>query len=239
MNHKPIPMQGNRKLVSYQIPLVNYSPPPIHLLIPSWSSPSLEKLSYHITTSKSTYGPNESLDLILNLKKQDSSLSLKKVIVTLERHLILNPVDHISSASIAAGGESGDETLSSDGEIYRTDSTTPITTTNTGENRKSLFQRSRVSISPESRSLLLPPTSPSVTSKSSTTTTILVIEKKDIVFNNDGTTRVEMGAEVPRCKSIYRYSIGESMSTPSARIEFTLSIKVSLSLPVILLGLDY
>lgn len=232
MNHKPIPMQGSRKLTSHQIPLINYSPPPsLPLPLPLWTSPpsTQRRLAYRITPSKSSYAPNELMEISVEFSREDPGLCVRRIVVGLERRVVLSSD---GGEERSGSGSEGDEITLSDGEIYRTphQEDTPLlppTTTKRTFLRSASPFRSRASGSAESESRPLTPLpSSSSSSIKSAPTSILVMEKEDVIFDHEGMGRLVLGGVVPRSKSVYRYSVGDTFSTKFARVEFLLIVRV-------------
>lgn len=116
----------------------------------------------------------------------------------------------------------------------------------TGRGLSSVFRRSSATVnalpspclaktpSPEAPSYFAPRPTPAgnASGKGSSVVNVLVIETEEIGWAGEK-SEVRLEGVVPKNKSIYRYSIGETMKTKCAHVHFTLSVKVcSSSLPL-------
>lgn len=208
---------------------------------PSWTSPkSVRGLHYTVSATKNAFGPNDPLALDVYLHRDDPSLTVKKIQFSLDRHL---SIDSSKSAS-RLGSDDEDVALPAD-EPLDTPPLSPDPATRhsrvTGNNRlPALFDRSASrtrKISPHRSPPILTRDAPSyfaIDSGSSqngastsagcipTVAQILSLDIDDVPFNTPST----FTATVPKAKSLYRYSIGETFRTAFATMTFTLSVKL-------------
>lgn len=253
----------------------NLSPSPLPSL--SWSSAlasfplstspqALARLlQYDVTLiSTASPGPDEGLEFAVHLRRVDPNLSVRKVSLSLERQLVIDP----SHPSPNASDEDGELFL--DIKADRDDSSPPsgivlpaheesyLPTPGPGRASSrvlsSVFKRSASQgrsplPSPSYTSTTDPgsyfaalPTPAASTSGSNNSTptsftstsssrhvekvTLLQVDAENVPWN--GETRMKL--PVPRDRSAYRYSIGETMRTRYVDVSFAVAIKVSLPL---------
>lgn len=246
--HKPSGALGARRIVSHQVPLSRFSDSPHAQILPSptWSSStsgtSFPGLHYSIGTSKAVYAPDDELELdVFTHVDETSSHQIKKIQVTLDRHIVVD-----SPSPSPSGSDEEEVFIPDDDTLFLTpEETSRVGRPNT-KALSSLFDRSTSSSvrptpttspcstpSPEVVSYISARTSTSPPSrtmtagslpgiKTSTVTQIMVFEENDVP---SGVEHKIVGV-VPRTKSLYRYSIGETLRTKLANVQFRLSIKI-------------
>ncbi|KAM0789717.1 hypothetical protein ACM66B_006574 [Microbotryomycetes sp. NB124-2] len=245
--HKLSSVHGSRQIISHQIPLTQYSAPPSRPLSPlTWDGG--EGLRYSIASSNDrAIGPGESLDLTCVFTKDDPALSLRKVAISIERRVSVVSANSSPSSSddedssppptgddlgeswTPAGSGSDDETL------------VPRTGRSSSRGLSNVFKRggsvgSIAGKSPISSPVYVPAQDPGsyfgATPSTSTTvlarpspsptTPLVVAEAEDVPFNVEN----KLGCVFPVPKSIFRYSVGESIKTRLVNVEFVLSIRL-------------
>lgn len=214
-------MQGCRKIASHLVPLVDFSLPNVTLPIPSWSSPTnlgSRGLHYKINCSP-TRGPDEVFQILVDLKKDDLNLSVKKIQFSLDRTITI--LGNNNSAGAISSSDCDDSILCDEEEEERIG--------RSPKKKVNLFKRSASNPSSPiaSTSLSSPEPETRHSGGGRTTNNIFLVEKLDLLFDGNGLSSSSIETIVPRQKSLYKYSYGESVRTKFAVVEFALTIKVS------------
>lgn len=131
--HKRSAVLGCRTLSSHQVPLTRYSATTTPLPSASWSSssssqpypsyrpptppPTLRGFHYSVATSSGVLGPDDPLQLKFIFGRDDPSMVIKKVQVSLDRHIA---VDHFASVSSPAGSDDDEIPVPDDDDFYWT-----------------------------------------------------------------------------------------------------------------------
>ena len=256
--HKRSALLGSTTLSSHQLPLTRYSAPSFSLPAASWSSssptssyshlpskpasptPALRGLQYSIAANSGVLGPNDPLEVRLLFHRDDPSVFVKKVHVTLERH---TDVDH--SASSTVGSDDEEEVIVPDHD----DRYSPPVLEDEGSSVTNGRSSSALKIltpwrrgNPGATSPLTSPTGVSdsggyfgprtsggfeadshLGSFGRAPVPILALELDDVPVGGE----VVLSGVLPHAKSLFRYSVGETMRTNLVNVWFTVSVKVS------------
>lgn len=223
-------MQGRRQIVSRQIPLINHA-------IPSSPSLPIESHSYNhsalqcqVNSTTSTFGPSDPLNLHFQLRKLDPHLVIKKIEVSLLRHIQFSEASPSSSSLQMESDGSHDETKLCLRRSMELDHEMELEEDRSNDRPRNIHLHHFAGFnSPPSQSTNRSrATSRSPKDSSSTkTSTVLEIISEEVLFENGPTSSFVVSGIIPARKSNYLYSIGESVSTKLVNISFTILVKVS------------
>ncbi|KAI5476301.1 hypothetical protein MNV49_007872 [Pseudohyphozyma bogoriensis] len=247
--HKSSTVSGSRKLVTVPVPIIRFNPSPLQYIVPppSWSSsspstPSIKNFHFSISTAKSAYGPGDPIDLTVFLHRDDASIHVKRISVVLNRHvaLELNPPP---STIESEDDEEIEFPLITDEDHAHND---PSRTGRASKRRSSFFERSN-SVSRESplpsptwtaspseadsyftpRESLLP-TPPAEGSTPSPRLGARITQPMGTMEISEPGFGVNISSAllIPKTKSLYRYSNGETCKTILATQTFSLNVKI-------------
>ncbi|KAL8277618.1 hypothetical protein RQP46_010050 [Phenoliferia psychrophenolica] len=255
--HKRSAILGRTMKASHQLPLTRYSAPSFTLPAASWSSsssaassstlspphpsskpptppPHLRGLQYSIEASTGVLGPNDSLQIKLAFHRDDPSILIKKVQVSVDRHI---EVDH---SAVSPVGSDDDETLvamSDEEDLYSPSILENESTPSSRSGPKSLnrWRRSPLPTPPaaagESGGYFAPRTSGGMSPENDSPllsagrapVPVLAFELDDVPVGAE----VVLAGNLPQAKSLFRYSVGETMRTKLANVWFTVSVKIT------------
>ncbi|KAK4051621.1 hypothetical protein OIV83_002761 [Microbotryomycetes sp. JL201] len=249
--HKTSALHGSRQIVSHQIPLSRYSSPSTSSAFTpiAWegSESSLSGLRYSITASnKHAIGPGEPLDLTCVFTKDDSSLSIRKVHIAIERRVSADsacPSPSSSDDEEVSPPPTGDDLTESWTPAGSDEETlAPRPGRSSSRGLSSVFKRggsvsSAAGKSPLSSPVYVPTQDPgsyfgaspsppvastSALPKLSPPTQLAVAEADDLLFDVEH----KLACVFPVPKSIFRYSVGETVKTKLVSVEFVLAIRI-------------
>lgn len=230
---------------------------------PSSTSSLARHLQYDVTLiSSSSPGPDEGMEFAIHLRRDDPNLYVRKVILNLDRHLVVDPSHLSPNASDDEGEVTFDPAAERDNQSPPFGSIvlpaaeegylpTPGPGRASARVISSVFKRSASqgrsplpspvhtsTTDPGSYFAALPPTPAASAAGSNTSTptsfssassgrhvekiTMLAMEMETV--NWEGENRLII--PVPKDRSHYRYSMGETMRTRYVDVHFTISIRV-------------
>lgn len=187
------------------------------------SSAAHRRVGYSASLKGSLFGPADDLGVEITFDLGDPSVTLKKVVVTLERRMMVRPrVLSASSSSLASASASEDVTmLLSEQDRSRPSSyrqRSPWRELSPTQARRSGHDRTDSATSSSSAFGRLFASS----STTSVSTHVVMTAEQDML--TPYTNNVE--ASVPKTKSLFRYATGETLSSGMANIAFYVSMKV-------------
>jgi hypothetical protein len=249
VNHRPSGMFGSRIVRSHHLAFLRYGAPTLEPFRPwtdadSHSSP----IDYVVSADSSTYaaGDNVSVSLSLRRSPRYPAASIKKIVLEIKREL------HIGSSAAAAASSDVSLGATSSPPNNNRNSTEAIARPARRVSGWSLFSRSSA-IAPQSPAYPSPRSTTSSTSStaqedgapsssyfclpSKRSSTPLGNRREEVVlataardaevaFDPEGVWNGRIDCLLPKRRSLYRYSIGESVSTPGAAMRFFVCVRV-------------
>ncbi|KDE04708.1 hypothetical protein MVLG_04847 [Microbotryum lychnidis-dioicae p1A1 Lamole] len=249
INHKPMAMLGDSRIISHQIPLVRYPSPMSSPLPPvTWDSTTTlgapAGLEFTIRSPTASVLQSDQIAFSLFFHTNDTRHQVKKVQFFLDRHMTVDCTMRSSTGSdsdeMQPPPDASDAALADEPSRQPLRGISSVFRRGSSQGRRS----SAVSISPlpspvySTQSMdassyvaiasvadtVTPMLSPPPKGKNSVLTNLIAIDVDNPSFDEEH----QVVAQTPGSASLYRYSVGETMRTNIAQIAFTISAKIFL-----------
>lgn len=222
VNHRPSGIFGTQLKKSHPLLLVQHALPRVPLAPPTIRS-SLDHRSLYVKAmlAESALGPGDPLALKLLLRKRsnaEAGMAIKRVVIDIRRSITRRsfPDSNEGSCSPAASDSPPTPPFGGSSESV---ASTPLSTPDGIDPHYFALTAKTSGVSPLSAER-----------QEETTLVSLVVDGKEVEFARDGTWTTSLHHELPRNKSIYHYSLGESIDVSTFAIKCFVHVKVRLGL---------